>query len=781
MIAPLLLASLFLGSEPAVTSALPVRLPEAAPAELGFDPDRLAALDEAVERQIEEGRIPGAVLMVGRRGRIAYARAFGHRAVEPKAEPMTRDTVFDMASLTKPMATATSVMILWEGGAFDLDDPITEHLPELANHGKEAITIERLLRHRAGLIPDNPLADYQDGPETAWQRIAEIDLVAEPGERFRYTDVGFIILGKLVERLSGESLDAFAQERIFEPLGMTSTGFLPLERGFDPSRIAPTERDEDGAFLRGVVHDPRSRAMGGVAGHAGLFSTADDVAIYAQTLLNGGIGPNGARILAPPTTRAMIDAGDTPEGERRGLGWDVATRFSSPRGDRFGPESFGHTGFTGPSLWVDPETETFVILLTSRLHPDGDQPSPIALRREVASIVAAAIVDPPLPEPIGDAPAEVRCGIDALEAEGFGPLQGKRVGLITNHTGRTIDGRTTIDVLFDAPEVELVALFSPEHGIRGELDERVDDSIDERTGLPIHSLYGERRQPTAESLAELDVLVFDIADIGTRFYTYISTMGLAMEAAAEADVAFVVLDRPNPIGGVAIEGPVTDEGLESFVAFHALPVRHGMTVGELARMFNDERSVNADLTVIECQGWRRPLRFDQTGLEWVNPSPNMRSLTQAMLYPGVGLLEATNLATGRGTDTPFERVGAPYIEPREFARALNTLGLPGVRFVPIHFSPTERQFAGEKCNGVYVFITDWDAFEPIRLGVGLAVTLREHYPDAWEPERMNRLLTDQETLEAIEAGAGVRRIVRGWSDELREFRRRRARYLIYSE
>ncbi|RUL88613.1 exo-beta-N-acetylmuramidase NamZ domain-containing protein [Tautonia sociabilis] len=759
----------------------PGALPSAPAEDLGFDASKLAEVTEAVSSAVAEGQVPGAVVVVGRRGRIALAEAIGLRAVEPEAEPMTRDSVFDMASLTKPVATATSVMILWERGLIDLDEPITTYLPEFASNGKEAITVEMLLRHRAGLIPDNPIGDYEHGVEEAWRRLADIDLVGPPGDRFRYSDVGFLILGRLVERVSGQPLDEFAREHVFTPLGMADTTFLPLDRGIDPSRIAPTERDGD-SFFRGVVHDPRSRALGGVAGHAGLFATADDLAIYAQTLLDGGVGSNGTRILAPPTVRAMIDPDDTPEGERRGLGWDLATGYSAPRGDRFGPRSFGHTGFTGTSIWIDPDTETFVILLTSRLHPGGDKPSPTALRRRVASLVASAIVDTPLPAPEPAAPADVLCGIDVLEAEGFAPLQGKRVGLVTNHTGKTRDGRATIDVLFEAPGVELAALFSPEHGIRGLLDvSTIGDSRDEKTGLPIYSLYGERRKPSPEQLEGLDALVFDIADIGARFYTYISTMGLVLEAAAEEGLPVLVLDRPNPIGGVAVSGPVRDEDAQSFIAFHRLPVRHGMTIGELAGMFNAERGIDADLTVVPCRGWRRSMTFDQTGLLWTNPSPNMRSLTEAMLYPGVGLLEATNLATGRGTDTPFERVGAPWIDPRRWASELNAEGLGGVRFVPIRFSPTERQYEGEECGGVFIIITDWDEFDPIELGITLAVTLRRLYPDDWKPEALNRLMANRAAFEAIVSGADARAVRRTWARELREFLDVRAKYLIYED
>ena len=374
-------------------------LPEAPPRELGFDPGRLKKLDAAVDRAISEGKIPGAVVIVGRRGKIAYARAAGRRAVEPTAEAMTRDTVFDMASLTKPVVTATAAMLLIEEGKLRLSDRVVKFLPELDNHGKSAITVEHLLRHRAGLVPDNPLKDFDHGPEAAWKRIAELEPTSPPGAKFVYSDVGFMILGKLVERVAGQSLDEFARQRIFQTVGMADAHFRPLKTSQrqELARERPdraTERESPGGpMLRGVVHDPRSRALGGVAGHAGLFATADDLALFAQTLLAGGIAPNGTRLLSPLSVRAMFDAGSTPHGQRRGLGWDVETSYSSPRGAFFGPDSLGHTGFTGTSLWIDPETETFVILLTSRLHPKGDRPAPTALRFELATLAAAAIVD----------------------------------------------------------------------------------------------------------------------------------------------------------------------------------------------------------------------------------------------------------------------------------------------------------------------------------------------------------------------------------------------------
>jgi uncharacterized protein YbbC (DUF1343 family)/CubicO group peptidase (beta-lactamase class C family) len=773
----------------------PQSLPEVPADRLGFDPDRLRRIDERIDRAIANGEVPGAVVLVGRRGKLAYVRAAGRRAVTPASEHMTRDTIFDMASLTKPVVTATAVMLLLEAGKIRLEDRVVRFLPELSNHGKDRITVEQLLRHRAGLVPDNPLQDYGQGAEAAWKRIAEINLISVPGERFRYSDVGFLILGRLVERVSGMPLDQFAQKYIFQVAGMKDAHFRPLagqSREDVPSseRIAPTEAESPGGpILRGVVHDPRARALGGVAGHAGLFATADDLALFAQCLLDGGIASRGRRLLSPLTVRLMFDPGTTPSGERRCLGWDVATSFSSPRGALFGPQSLGHTGFTGTSLWIDPDTKTFVILLSSRLHPDGKRPAPAALRSDIATLAGAAIVDLPVPATTCPRPAptagtaptvsSVACGVDVLAEDGFKTLRGQRIGLVTNLTGRTREGRSTVDVLFRAPDVRLIRLFSPEHGIRGEVDAAVPDGKDPATGLPIVSLYGSKKKPEPADMADLDALVFDIQDIGVRYYTYSTTLGLVLEAVAESRKRLVVLDRPNPLGGRVVAGPVRDPDLSSFIAYHALPVQHGMTVGELARLYDGERRLKARLDVVPCRGWSRDQTYDQTGLVWVNPSPNMRSLTEALLYPGVGWLEATNLATGRGTDTPFERVGAPWIDPVRFAAALNAGDIPGTRFVPIWFVPRERQYAGERCGGVQIMISDWSRFDSMKLGLTLAMALNRQHPRQWNPEGILKMLGDRATYQAIREGQSIAEIEELWRSELAQFLTVRAPYLLY--
>ena len=385
-------------------------------------------------------------------------------------------------------------------------------------------------------------------------------------------------------------------------------------------------------------------------------------------------------------------------------------------------------------------------------------------------IAAAAPGDGSLAQKHGRAPkghaARVQTGLDVLEAQKFAPLRGKRIGLITNHTGVDTQERSTVQVLAHASGVQLVALFSPEHGIAGHADDNVPSSKDASTGLPIYSLYGDHNRPTEEMLNGIDVLVFDVQDAGVRFYTYTTTMGYCMEEAAKKGIQFYVLDRPNPIAGDIVEGPVLDADKTAFVAYFPLPVRYGLTIGELARMFNAERDFKADLTVIQIQNWSRDFYFDQTELPWTNPSPNMRSPTEALLYPGVGLLETTNVSVGRGTERPFEWIGAPWIDGRKLAAELNALGLPGVRFVPVSRTPASSTHKGKPCGGVDILATDWSAVRPVTMGLHLATALRKLYPTDWDASRYDRLLVHKATHEAVLAGKQVAEIEAGWRADL---------------
>jgi uncharacterized protein YbbC (DUF1343 family)/CubicO group peptidase (beta-lactamase class C family) len=793
--------------------------PTAAPTSVGMSPTHLAYLDDAIEAEIARKQLPGAVVIVGRQGKLVWRRAYGKRALEPQPETMTTDTIFDLASLTKVVATATSVMILVERGLIRLGDPVARHIPEFAQAGKQNITIEQLLIHRSGLIADNEIKDYEQGPEQAILNIWKLAPIVATGTKFIYSDVNFIVLAELVKRVSGKPVDQFAAENIFRPLGMKDTGYKP--DAALKARIAPTEKRGgsqlvpstgeqsvgEERWMRGEVHDPRSYLLGGVAGHAGLFSTADDLAIYCQMLLNRG-EYQGQRILSPLTVARMTQprevGGNGGEGLWRALGWDYYTNFSVNRGDLFPVGSFGHTGFTGTGIWIDPASETFIVFLSNRVHPRLEaEPSKRAdvtsLRGRVASIVAASIVAPPFAS--GDGASHVLArsseqlaprasrpiaqlsqslnGIDVLIKENFAALKGRRVGLITNHTGRDRDGNSSIDLLFKAPDVKLLALFSPEHGIRGVMDEKVGDSVDEKTKLPIYSLYGETRKPTPQMLQGIDTLVFDIQDIGARFYTYTSTMGLALEVAAQQKLKFVVLDRINPINGVDVEGPLADADKLSFIAHHQIPVRHGMTVGELAQLFNKERGINADLQIIRVQDWRREQWFDETGLAWINPSPNMRSLTQATLYTGVCLLEPTNVSVGRGTNTPFEVIGAPWIDGRKLAAALNQANLPGVRFVPLRFKPTTSVHKDVDCGGVNLIITNRVEFEPVLTGLEMIAQLFKLYQREFDWNKLPRLLVNQQVFEAIKQGSDGRALKQVYAQDLESFRAIRRKYLLY--
>ncbi len=830
-------------------------LPVAKPEDVGMNSAKLDQIETVVKADIEKKMLPGAVVIVGHKGKIVYRKAFGNRALVPTVEPMTIDTIFDVASLTKPIATATSIMILVEQGKLRLNDTVGMYIPDIDDENAKKVTILQLLTHVSGYRPDFDLGEKWEGREGMLAALKVEKLRAAPGTRFVYSDIGFIVLGEIINR-AGPDFQSAVSERdflnfprlnIFLLAGMNRTGFVNLVSTTDLSyfepRIsdfgavgepsiavfAPTENIRgqnsylgskfDGdeklgdVILRGQVHDPTAYRMGGIAGHAGLFSTADDIARYAQMMINGGT-LDGKRILSAATVARMTAPYVvSPEGHTRGLGWDINTSFSSNRGEFLPIGSFGHTGFTGTSIWIDPVSETFYVFMSNRVHPDG-KGNVTPLRARVATIVASAIENPPT-DKWKQAEAEhnaavnaqllafiertkqptahssqltavsknvtVLNGIDILEKNNFKELDGKRIGLVTNHTGQNLAGKSTIDILHEAKNVELVSIFAPEHGIRGELDtEKIDDTKDEKTGLPVYSLYKDgMRRPKPEQLKGLDAVVYDIQDIGARFYTYTATLKNVMEEVAKLDIPIYVLDRPNPINGVDIEGSLADEDKLAFIAAHTIPVRYGLTIGELGQMMNTEGKIGADLRIIKMEGWQRSMWFDETGQTWVNPSPNMRSLTQATLYPGIGLLETTNLSVGRGTDTPFEVIGAPWLDGQNLAKYLNERNLPGVRFIPIKYKPNASVFKDEQLGGVNIVITDRRAFRSVRTGIEIAAALRKLYPDDWQVDRYLRLLVNQDVLDRLKKGETPDAIESSWKTGLDDFRKRQASYLLY--
>ena len=761
---------------------------------------------------VQDHLIPGAVLIVGHHGKVVYRRCYGSRSLEPVQERMTLDTVFDMASLTKPLMTATAVMQLYEQGKLSPNDPVSKYVPDFAANGKQDITIRQLLTHYSGLPPDISLADPWEGKQEAYTRAFAVKPIHPPGVQFVYSDVNFIVLGALVEKISGLTLDEYAQRFIIKPLGLTHTRYLPPV-SWKPS-IAPTQYDQ-GGMLRGIVHDPTSRRMGGVAGHAGLFSTGDDMAVYAQNLLDRLAGRPSHFPLSRIVLQKMVAPEQPATGTAlRGFGWDIDSPYSGNRGTLFPVGSFGHTGFTGTSLWIDPVSDSYVVLLTNSVHPNGPK-SITELRGKVADVAAVALgihadggalaasltgYNEALAG-MRRSPArndDVKTGIDVLEVNHFNELAelagahgGKlRLGLLTNQTGVDAQGRRTIDVLaHDAaeavPGLVLTTLFSPEHGIAGSFDQPgVPSGIDAATNLPVISLYGAtdaQRRPSLDSLHALDAVVIDLQDVGVRFYTYETIVGYFLEAAAQTGTQIVVLDRPDPIAGSFVQGPLSDPGKESYIDYMPIPVRHGMTIGELARFFNQQRHLNAPLTVVALQGWQRGDWFDSTGLTWINPSPNLRDLEEATLYPALGLVESTNISVGRGTDTPFEVFGAPWIEARALAQFLNHRFLPGLRFFPVDFTPQKPYpYAGELCHGVRVLLTDRNVLDAPELGLEIASALHRLYPEKFQLEKMKTNLANQSILDDLAAGHDPQRIAESWLPALDAFEQERQKVLLYS-
>lgn len=752
----------------------------------GFDAAALSRIDQVIEKAIAEGRTPGGVLWM-QHGNTTHSKAYGLRASIPESEPATVDTIYDAASITKVAATTPAIMLLVDRGKIALDEPLQKFIPEFTGEFKETVTIRHLLTHTSGLRPGISLTPVWSGYQKGIELATRETLVNKPGYIFRYSDVNFILLGEVVRRVSGLPLDQFVGREIYAPLGMNDSGYLPSELRI--AKLAPTQMNE-GTMLRGVVHDPTSRRMGGVAGHAGLFTTARDLSRYARMLLNDG-ELDGVRVFKPETVRLMTTS-QSPAGVtvRRTGGFDLDSSYSRPRGEHFPIGSFGHTGWTGGFVWIDPLTDSFYVFLGNRVHPEG-RGDVRGLQWNLGTAVAEAMPvdfrkvsgassprDGGIVRIVTTANGSAANGIDALINKRYEPLRGMRIGLITNHTGIDKAGNPTIDLLRSAPGVTLVALFSPEHGIRGQVDEKVADSTDPRSGLPIYSLYGETRKPKPAQLANLDALVFDIQDVGARFYTYISTMGLAMEAAAEARKPLFILDRANPISGSHFEGPV-EVDQQSFIAWHPIAIRHGMTVGELAKMFKAERKIDVDLRVIEVEGWTRDEWQDESGIPWINTSPNMRSLAAATLYPGVCLLERTDVSVGRGTPIPFEQIGSPYIDGAKLALELGKLGLAGIEFEPVRFTPTASVQAKNESGGVRFRITDRDKLDSVRLGIALVSTIHRMYPKQFPLVKVNDLLRDPAAIELIRNGATVDEVIASWNDELKTFEERRAKYLIY--
>jgi SSS family transporter len=923
-------------------------------------------------------QIPGAVVLIGHNNSIAFEHAYGDRklANEPgldgqpsPAEPMTEDTLFDMASLTKDLATATAIMQLYEAHKItSFDDPLDHYLPAFnPTHDplRARVTLRMLLTHTSGAAPDVDLRDpwglsSLDKAE-GLRRALTTPLAATPGSTFTYSDINFILLGYLVETLSGQREDVYARQHIFLPLGMTDTAYHPFDRVCGPhknigaaivwapfgpgvsrmvcpkdtwstsvlERTAPTTHDDEGnaatnphfdMLTRGTVHDPTARRMGGVAGHAGVFSTAHDVSLFASALLEKLLHNTGPFPLQQSTLQLMtmpeepatsgaphldaarwastalsaanaaeaasIAAGDKPAepglaphypaipGQNlRGFGWDIDTAFSKPRGLIFPIGSFGHTGYTGTSLWMDPASDTYVILLANAVHP-RDHHHPISnLRGQVATAAGHALglggdvspedgrhtalnpqVDKANPGPFwscsADCPwnADMRLepgtltGIDILESTHFAALTQAathishltshickpktpcdnrfHLGLFTNQSGLDAHGHRTIDILYSllpTPQ-SLSLLFTPEHGLSAQQDTTHQQAeTDLATHLPIISLYGAHdadRHPTHAQLASLDAVIIDLQDAGVRFWTYEAATSYFLEAASTEqtqyhhDLQIILLDRPNPLGGLAVQGPLSDPGHESYINTIPLPVRHGLTLGELARYYVATHHLATHLTVVPMQHWSRSDLYAQTGLPWTNPSPNLRGPDAALRYPALGLIEYNNLSVGRGTDHPFSFFGAglppskpststatggltdtssstttPWFHATEVATYLTARNIPGVTFTPtteiIADDANHYPFHGQTIEAVRVTLADPTLADTPELGIEILSALHHLYPTQFNLPRAMPLVCNQATMDALTRGDDPRSIAATWTAPLAAFRAATAPYLLY--
>ncbi|KAK45578.1 hypothetical protein BG58_16440 [Caballeronia jiangsuensis] len=748
-------------------------------------------LREIVKVQIDTGRLPGAVVAIGDSTHLETLIAMGYRARSPHLEPMTVDTLFDLASLTKVVATTTAVLQLAELGLLNLDMPVARYWPAFAVHDKTEVTVRELLTHMSGLPAELPR--LASNARAVRDDLAAVRLIATPGEREIYSDVNFAVLGELVRRVSGRPLDAWCREHIFAPLGMRDTGFGV--DGSRRSRTAPTTADTLG-MRRGRVHDPLASALGGVAGDAGVFSTAADLSRFAQMLLNGG-RLDGFRVLR----QASVDALLTPSAARPpwyGLGWKAVAPLVANR-DRLVPVGgIVHTGYTGTALWIDFVTRRFLIVLSNRVHPD-DRGDARPLREQVSALIASiaparndAAIARQLPYlanriaqtrqlPITSSDSSrVRTGIDVLRDAGFKPLAGLRIGLVTNRSGFDAEGTRTIDLLARAPGVRLAAIFVPEHGLAIDTDAPFHDSLDVATGLPVHSLYDTAEAThhiAPETIAGLNALVFDLQDAGVRFFTYESTLGYVLEAASARHIPVFVLDRPDPLGGDRMGGPMSEAQHDSFTNYQPLPLLPAMTIGELATLFNAQRKIGADLRVIKMTGYARAQRFEDTGLAWVPPSPNLRTPVALDRYPDLGLLEGANVSVGRGTPQPFERIGAPWIDGELLATVLHTQ-YAQASFEPFDFVPTESTWRGRLCHGVRIVDAARDRV-PGSLGIALIVALHKLYPERFHLAATREAIGSRAVYDAIARGGDIETATALAAKAAQHFVEQRSAALLY--
>lgn len=762
------------------------KLEVVSPETLAVDSQQLNRIDGLVFEAIKKNQLPGAVVCVGYQGKIVFLKAYGDKQVEPTRIPMTTDTLFDMASVTKPLATALSVMLLAEQGTIRVRHRASDYLPEFAKEGKEDITIQQLLTHTSGLIPDNPIEDYHDGPAAAWDNICNLAPVTPPGEKFAYSDVGFIVLGELVKRVSGKDVNQFSQEHIYGPLGLHETTYLPPAH---LRELAATTEQRDGRWMKGEVHDPRAFLLGGVAGHAGLFSTANDLAVIGQTLANGG-SYHGKRIIGSETLRAMTAPVDVGTG-KRGLGWDKQSGYSSNKPDFFSEASFGHGGFTGTAFWVDPELDMFIIFLSNRVHPNG-KGSVNTLAGMIGNIAVAAISRTEvkkqeiqrerseLPENKSRQQQNGRTlvGIDALRREEFRTLNSRKLGLVTNVTGKSRDNLFTADLLRASKTHELKAIFNWDWQAlaKPSSEEQGDQKL---LGVAVANLKAIETLSTNESFKEIDTLVVDFQDTGISDARLVRGMLQILRAGENKNVPVVILDRPNPYGGNWVSGPIINYAVDDNGATIPLPLLHGATLGELALLLRQEFNISVQVHVVPCDNLKRETTFEKTGLVWEPIGEEVTNYNSLWLEPIRRVLSFADLSWGEGTEIEDEAFGTPWIDAQQLAEYLNGQGLIGVVFVPVRFTPNAGVHAGHECRGVQIVITDRNQVSLEGVIYAMSIGLKRLHPQEWPHEKVANTFADLAVRQTFNERQAVDVIIQSGREGLILFRQRRGAVLLY--
>ncbi|MFP4502964.1 MAG: serine hydrolase [Candidatus Hydrogenedentota bacterium] len=677
-----------------------------------------AELRKALHEAVRRANAPGAVAYVGDREHTYLHAAAGARQRVPHTLPAERGTIYDLASLTKVLATTTAFMMLVEAGEVALDQPAGTVVPHSSFN---RFTFRHLITHTAGLSPMKPW--YRDAASLTdmLNRAANLALAWRPGTRRQYSDIGFMILGRAIELIAGDTLDAFCRKRIWQPLGMTRTDFRPPAAWH--ADCAPTEECRwRNRIVLGEVHDENAYAAGGVCGHAGLFSTAADLAEFCRGLLAG-------KVLRPDTLDVMCRPDHVPTYPWQAIGWKRDPWSESIEGFLPSRAAIGHTGWTGTSLWIDRDTGVFAILLSNTCHPGRTGRKHRTLRRTFYTAVAERYFYP--------VRTNTHTGLDRIVWNHYRPLIGKRIALLTNHAALDAAGRPILEVIRMQPEIILSRLYSPEHGLYGQAEAGAQVASQAGGTVPVTSLYGGRKQPADDELRGIELFVIDLQDVGARYYTYAHTMKVCLAACAASRTPVLVLDRPNPVNGAVLEGPLPTTA-DSPVCWGKVPIRHGMTFGELARFFEKhERDCSrVTLDVAPLGSWMPHFHHHQCELPWMPPSPNVPAPDTALLYVGTCLFEGVNLNEGRGTQTPFHVFGAPWLDSTAVIDAIEPAIAAGIALRPTLYTPTAiagkasaPRYQDQLCRGIRLHITDHQAARPFALVVGLLRAIRQVHAD----------------------------------------------------